>query len=878
MDRTSPILDRVRIFDAGTEGFLERWRAIRTRQEGSSDGALASVRRILDDVARSGDEALARFTREFDGVSVAPGSFRVSAAELAAAGAALPPDVRAALERGRTQLMAYQRHLMPPGVRDFEAGGKTILVLHQPHRRVGVYVPGGRASYPSTVLHTVIPAQVAGVEEIAVFSPPGADGRPSSLVLGACHFLGVEEVYRAGGAQAIGAMAFGTASIPRVDKIVGPGNLYVTLAKKEVYGRVDIDLLAGPTEVVIVADDSADPALVAADLLAQAEHDPAASAVLLTPSRDLAARVAGEVERQLTSLERREIARASIEAFGAAVVVGGLDEAARLSDELAPEHLQIVTRDPRAFLESVRNAGAYFLGPWSPEVAGDYLAGPSHVLPTGGSARFSSGLSVWTFLRHRAAIEYDAEAIRLEAGPIETLALAEGLTGHARAIRMRRGSAEGGLLAGLAVAGVIAALGIWLWNRDAAPTAPADGSAPDSPREAARARARDPLLDKFAGPDRPAGPERPPAGPGLPVDEARDRFVRTLLAEPVQMADATRRADEAARTFDVYVRRPTAALAEIVQALNAELSRLDGAEERDWRIALLGAAGDAARPDERLLEPPEAERLVEILRDPMPVRLSAKAVYLAVVFQVAVIRRSLALAGDEPPWASESSAGFLAGMLPAEGSIPPVPTPGPSAEERLRREVEAYAALCSRRGEVVAAFVAAHVARPLTFESAVEAAREAAGDESALVHRPVERFRTIARGCSRVHAEALGGAQGEDWRIAAALACGTVEIWNRVYAHRETSAQAVAAYRVHLTGQLSTAGDDLARLETLLASPVPAGSPKGLWLEILFEHALIHRTLRYRDVHGLTDDSVGAVDAAWPDEEDPVRRYLETPR
>jgi histidinol dehydrogenase len=300
-----------------------------------------------------------------------------------------------------------------------------------------VYVPGGRAAYPSTVLMTVVPARVAGVKEIVLVSPPGADKSLDAAVLAAARIAGVTEAYRVGGAQAIGALAYGTATIRRVDKIVGPGNIYVALAKSQVFGDVGIDMVAGPSEVVVIADESADPIFVAADLLAQAEHDPMARSLLLTPSPRLLDAVAEETERRLDALPRRDIARRSLADNGALILTASLEEALRLANRLAPEHLELLVADPDALLPRVQNAGAVFLGRFTPEVVGDYVAGPNHVLPTGGTARFASALSTEDFVTRMSVIQYSAEGLR-EAGPhLAELSRIEGLDGHGAAAAVR---------------------------------------------------------------------------------------------------------------------------------------------------------------------------------------------------------------------------------------------------------------------------------------------------------------------------------------------------------------------------------------------------------------------------------------------------------
>ena len=304
-------------------------------------------------------------------------------------------------------------------------------------QRAGLYVPGGRASYPSTVLMNAVPAWVAGVQRLVMVTPPGPGGEPHETVLAAAHLAGVEEVYRVGGAQAIGALAFGTATIPRVDVISGPGNLYVTLAKKAVYGRVAIDSLAGPSEVLVIADHSARADQVAADLLAQAEHDPLAAAILLTTSPELAAAMPAALEAQLENHPRAEITRTALNDWGLIVLCDSLGRAAQLSDCFAPEHLELLVEDPEILAEQIQHAGAIFMGPYTPEAVGDYLAGPNHTLPTAGTARFAGALSVETFMRHTSLIRFNREALEATGSAVITLAESEGLHSHAESVKRR---------------------------------------------------------------------------------------------------------------------------------------------------------------------------------------------------------------------------------------------------------------------------------------------------------------------------------------------------------------------------------------------------------------------------------------------------------
>ena len=398
------------------------------------------VRRILDDVKARGDEAVVDYTRRFDAPNYSAKDLKAGARELAAATSSADRTFLRALNRAASQIEAFHRRQLRTGFISLDRPGTMLGQLVQPVERVGVYVPGGQGGKTplvSSVLMGAIPARVAGVPKIVMATPPTADGRINPHLLVAARKAGVSEVYKVGGAWAIGALAFGTATIPKVDVIVGPGNLYVTLAKKIVAGTVGIDIIAGPSEVLVAADDSADPEFIAADLLAQAEHDPRASAVLVTPSAELAAAVRAEVLRQLSGLGRAEIARQSIERFGAVFVVKDVSKAIDLSNRVAPEHLELHLRDAFAHLGRIRHAGAVFIGEHTPEPVGDYVAGPNHVLPTAGTARFASALSVEHFLKRTSVIHYSAAALRREAADIMRLAEVEGLGAHANTIRVR---------------------------------------------------------------------------------------------------------------------------------------------------------------------------------------------------------------------------------------------------------------------------------------------------------------------------------------------------------------------------------------------------------------------------------------------------------
>ena len=394
-----------------------------------------TVAAILAEVRQRGDAALLDFTERFDGLR--PDPLRVPPERLAQAWQACPEPLRRALDLAHERILDFHRRQRPADLAVVGPHGERLGRRWRPVQRAGIYVPGGRASYPSTVLMNAIPARVAGVERLVMVTPPGPGGEPNATVLAAAHRAGVEEVVRVGGAQAIAALAYGTESIPAVDVISGPGNLYVTLAKKAVYGKVGIDSLAGPSEVLVIADHTANPAQVAADLMAQAEHDPLAAAILITTSAELAAALPAAIAAQLDHHPRAAITLQALNDWGLIVVCGDLAEAAALSDRFAPEHLELLVADPEALADRIRHAGAIFLGPWSPEAVGDYLAGPNHTLPTSGTARFAGALSVETFLHHTSLIQFNREALKATGPAVVTLAESEGLHSHAESVRQR---------------------------------------------------------------------------------------------------------------------------------------------------------------------------------------------------------------------------------------------------------------------------------------------------------------------------------------------------------------------------------------------------------------------------------------------------------
>ena len=416
----------------------ERLEAIAQRTgSGQSADAAQRVDAILAQVRSQGDAALLDLTERFDGVR--PDPLRVPPQEIAAAWQACEPNLQEALKLAHRRILDFHQRQKPVDLQVTGVHGERLGRRWRPVERAGLYVPGGRASYPSTVLMNAVPAKVAGVQRVVMVTPPGPDGRVNSTVLAAAYLAGVDEIYRVGGAQAIAALAYGTESIPRVDVITGPGNLYVTLAKKAVYGRVSIDSLAGPSEVLVIADHSANAEHVAADLLAQAEHDPLAAAILLTTSEEIAAAVPAAIEAQLAGHPRAEITRTAINDWGLIVICPNLESAATLSDRFAPEHLELQVERPEPLAEQIQHAGAIFLGAWTPEAVGDYLAGPNHTLPTSGTARFAGALSVETFLRHTSLIQFNRQALEATGSAVATLADSEGLHSHGESVRLRLG-------------------------------------------------------------------------------------------------------------------------------------------------------------------------------------------------------------------------------------------------------------------------------------------------------------------------------------------------------------------------------------------------------------------------------------------------------
>ncbi len=394
------------------------------------------VERICADVRAGGLDAVLDYTRRIDHTELHEETLRVSADELADAHRNADPELMSVVRQVRENILAFQRAILHEDVQINAPSGGWLRQRYRPLRRVGICVPGGAAAYPSTVLMTAVPAQAAGVRELAVVAPPTNFGAYNPTILATCHELGINEVYRLGGAQAVAALAYGVEGIPRVDKIVGPGNLFVALAKQHVFGEVDIDSIAGPSEVVVLADEAARADFLAAEMIAQSEHSPGAS-ILITWSESVAEAALAELGRQLAQLERGELARTSLEHFGAIVLVRDATEAAQLTDDIAPEHLHVATEDAEKLADKISNAGAIFLGAYSPVALGDYAAGPSHVLPTGGTARFSSGLSANDFLRTSSVLSIDKQGLEGLAPQVRLLAEVEGLTAHRASVDIR---------------------------------------------------------------------------------------------------------------------------------------------------------------------------------------------------------------------------------------------------------------------------------------------------------------------------------------------------------------------------------------------------------------------------------------------------------
>lgn len=396
-----------------------------------------AVAAILADVRENGDEAVARYTERFDGAR--PDSLSVSAEEIAEAVASEPTEFMDTLKRARDNIEDFHRRQLREGFEYTRAEGIVLGQKITPLARVGLYIPGGTAAYPSSLLMNAVPAKLAGVPDVVMATPPGRDGRARPEILAAAHVAGIDTIYKMGGAQAIGALAYGTESVNGVDKIVGPGNIFVAVAKKQVFGAVDIDMIAGPSEILVIADAKSDPGCVAADLISQAEHGERSVPVLVCDDSAFARRVDAEIERQLAILPRREIATAAFRDYGRIIVTGDIHEAVAISNAIAPEHLELCVDEPFEYLPEVVNAGSIFLGRSAPEALGDYFAGTNHTLPTGGTARFSSPLGVDDFVKRSSYIYYSSGALASVADDIVRFARREGLEGHARSVLSRRG-------------------------------------------------------------------------------------------------------------------------------------------------------------------------------------------------------------------------------------------------------------------------------------------------------------------------------------------------------------------------------------------------------------------------------------------------------
>ncbi len=440
LDR-GPVVSVIKTIDATSESGREELGGLRERMSltdllAGRSPELASVQEVIEAVRDRGDEALIELDERFDRVTLTVDQLRVGPDELARACDGLAPSLRDAMRYAIANVRRFQEHILQRTGEALVVDGASMQVRFRPLHRVAVCVPGASAPLPSTAIHTIVPAQVAGVTEIAMFAPPRYEGSIHPVTLAVAAELGLTEVYRLGTAQGVAAMALGTDSIRAVEKVVGPGSVYSQLAKRQLFGLVDIESFGGPSEIVIIADGSANPEYVAADLLGQAEHDPG-TAILITPDRDLARRVEQALERQLAALSRGEQAARCLEQYGAIVLAVDLDQAAALAEQLAPEHVSIETEDPASLADRIDSAGAIFMGHHSPEALGDYVAGPSHVLPTRGSARFFSGLSCLDFLRRTSLIRYEPAALERDAEAAIRLAEAEGLDAHANSVRIR---------------------------------------------------------------------------------------------------------------------------------------------------------------------------------------------------------------------------------------------------------------------------------------------------------------------------------------------------------------------------------------------------------------------------------------------------------
>ena len=425
----------MKIIDYKSSDFKKEIKRIIGRGDADISEIESSVKKILQDVRERGDDAVIEYTKRFDGISLKASELSIKKKEIKDAYSKTTKKNIETLQYAAERIKEFHKKQKFDSW-SYEKDGIILGQVVRPLSCVGMYVPGGKASYPSTVLMNAIPAKSAGVERL-IMTVPTPKGEINPNVLVAADIAGIDEIYRIGGAQAIAALAFGTETIPKVDKIVGPGNIYVAVAKKLVFGYVDIDMIAGPSEILIIADETAEPAFIAADMLSQAEHDERASAIFVTPSKKTAEKVNNEIENQLSELKRKEIVRKSIDDYGIIVVVEDLNEAVKIANEIAPEHLELSVENPDELLGLIKNAGAVFLGHYTPEAVGDYVAGPSHTLPTGGTARFFSPLSVEDFLKRMSVVSYSKDELVSVAGDIERIAEMEGLEAHAKSVRIR---------------------------------------------------------------------------------------------------------------------------------------------------------------------------------------------------------------------------------------------------------------------------------------------------------------------------------------------------------------------------------------------------------------------------------------------------------
>jgi len=426
----------MKIIRADATEFREFFQKLRRRGGAFTPDLLAGVAQIVHDVSVRGDEALFHYTKKFDGYDLTAATLEATDAERKEASAQVKPEDRDVIGLAAKRIEKYHRHQIASG---YSMGDETGVELGQrilPLQRAGIYAPGGKAFYPSTLLMAAIPARIAGVIEIILVTP-AKDGQLSPLIAAAAEIAGVDRIFKIGGAQAIAALAYGTQTIPRVDKIVGPGNAYVAAAKKLVFGQVAIDMIAGPSEVVVIADQTANPAFAAADMLAQAEHDEMAAAVLFTPFPDLAERVAGEVQKQLQTLPKKGIIEKSLSQYGAIIITSDIAQAVELANLFAPEHLELMVENPAELVGQIRNAGSVFLGSYTPEALGDYMAGANHILPTEGTARFSSPLGVYDFYKRMSVLSFSQAAFEKLSGPTQHFAQMEGLDAHANSVRVR---------------------------------------------------------------------------------------------------------------------------------------------------------------------------------------------------------------------------------------------------------------------------------------------------------------------------------------------------------------------------------------------------------------------------------------------------------